>query len=171
MVIALIGVSTGILCAGGLFAYKLKQSQPCTASVKLEYRYDGIANLQNPDGTPFYSLSILSADLLSEYQQSSSMACIKGMNEAELQTLFSISVGSGKGVANSCYVLSCKSNSITKNECESAVEEYAEFYRQWFIEKYYYNENLYSLDSMGSYFEDSEAIDEYNLLNLSLIHI
>lgn len=162
--VALLCVTVSISGAAG-FYIKQKHSSPVIASAVLDYRYDGIANLRNPDGTPFYSLNIISDELLSSYKKGSTIETIKNMSEEELSELFSVSAGSGSGTANASYCIVCESEFLTDEERQQAVEEYAAFYKDWFTDRYYRNENLYTMDSVETSFSDGEVLDEYNILN------
>lgn len=157
-------VTVSIGGATGFYIYK-KQNIPVNASVILDYRYDSIANLRNPDGTPFYSLNIISDDLLSEYQKDSTIEKVKTMDQEALRKLFSVSAGSGSGTANASYCIVCENEELSDEERKAAIEEYAEFYKNWFIDRYYRNENLYSMEPLETAFSDGEVLDEYNILN------
>lgn len=162
IVILVIGLATGI--AAGLLYHKASESEK-TAYATIEFRYDGISNLKNPDGSPFYCGLILSDEILNEFKRETNIQRIKDMETNELRNLFKISPCKGVSVASAGYKLECQSDELSEEERYSAVLEYADYYREWFLGKYYTHENLYSLDSMSGYIADAELFDGYTLLS------
>lgn len=156
---------TAAVSGAGGYYFIHKKTDTTSAAVVLDYRYDSIANLRNPDGTPFYSLNIVSDELLSMYAKESTVEKVRAMDKEALRKLFSVSAGSGSGTANASYCIVCDTEELTEEEQKTAVEEYADFYRDWFMDRYYRNENLYSMESVRAAFDDGEMLDDYNILN------